>query len=199
MIHTVGDSHAYHPWHNMGNCIKHIVPETLAYSVGRDGLNRVDISQYEDIKDGDLVVFSFGEIDCRCHINRFVAEDNSYENIISDVVDGYISTVKKNEEKIDKKITIAAFNIVPPPESTTPENPNYPFRGSPQQRLDYVKFFNKRLKLLCEAEGYIFIDIFKEHCNNRGFLNTTYTDGHVHVIDPLFLKDFLQKEGWLEQ
>ena len=75
-IHTIGDSHSFFGFdtnktNKSSTIINHnIRPATLAYSVGRDKLNRLDIRKFDDIKDNDILIFSFGEIDCRCNIKN---------------------------------------------------------------------------------------------------------------------------------
>ena len=39
-----------------------------------------------NVKDNDTIVFCFGEIDCRCHINKHVSKENTYQMIINSIV-----------------------------------------------------------------------------------------------------------------
>ena len=80
MIHTFGDSHARGDtgkrcsiagWQYCDNVAAHWLGAILCYSFGKENLDRCNISDEKyNVKDGDSVVFSFGEIDCRCHINK---------------------------------------------------------------------------------------------------------------------------------
>jgi len=196
-IHTIGDSHSIQPWKYIPNIVNHHIDRCLAYSVGRDGLDRLNIKLYDDIKEGDIVIFSFGEIDCRCHINRFITETKSYQNIIADIVDKYIKVIKLNLNIIDKNLTVGIFNIVPPQKLPYPENPEFPFRGSSSERLNYVKQFNFDLKQHCDNEDFTFIDIYDKYADKDGFLNTKYSDGHVHIADPIFLIKYLKELNWI--
>lgn len=92
----------------------HITPATLAYSVGRDKLNRLDIRKFDHIKDNDILIFSFGEIDCRCNLKKHTNEENYKENI-ENIVIKYIETIKMNvnlSKNTYKKVCI--YNVVPP-------------------------------------------------------------------------------------
>jgi hypothetical protein len=74
-IHTVGDSHSYYGWSGI---IHHHLGAVLCYSFGKEKLNKCDIRNF-DIKDGDTVIFCFGEIDCRCHIHKHITETTTYQ------------------------------------------------------------------------------------------------------------------------
>ena len=196
-IHTIGDSHCWSPWVQVPNTICHNIANCLAYSVGRDGLNRLNIKSYDVIQPNDIVVFCFGEIDCRCQINRFVTKTKTYENIISDIVAKYIEVVKMNLNNVNKNLTVGIYNVVPPQKLSYPENPEFPFRGSPLERLNYVKTFNSELKKYCDSEGFTFVDIYDKYADTDGFLNSKYSDGHVHIVDPVFLIEYLKELNWI--
>jgi hypothetical protein len=69
-IHTIGDSHSGHGWSNI---INHPLGAVLCYSFGQKKLNICNICKF-NIKDGDTIVFCLGEIDCRCHIHKYITE-----------------------------------------------------------------------------------------------------------------------------
>ena len=72
-IHTFGDSHSYSGWERIKNIkinIHHLGP-ILAYSFGRDGLSRNNIANScFNVNENDIVIFCFGEIDCRGHVHK---------------------------------------------------------------------------------------------------------------------------------
>jgi hypothetical protein len=51
----------------------HHLGVVLCYSIGIGGLNRINIKNF-NVEDRDIVIFSFGEIDCRCHIKKIYKE-----------------------------------------------------------------------------------------------------------------------------
>ena len=176
MIHTIGDSHSQSGWGTDVN--QHWLKDKLCYSVGRDG---IDISTY-GINEGDIVIFCFGEIDCRCHVHK-------HQNI--DFI------IKKYFEAINnlslKNIKICIYNVPPPCKKNddTYDDPNYPFLGTNEERKGYYLYFNKKLKETCEEYGYIFFDIYDKYTDENGFLNKEMSDGHVHIADGKYIQEFL--------
>lgn len=198
-IHTIGDSHSFFGFdtnktNKSSTIINHnIRPATLAYSVGRDKLNRLDIRKFDDIKDNDILIFSFGEIDCRCNIKKHTNEENYKENI-DNIVINYVETIKLNVNLSKKHIKkICIYNIVPPPrKANASENKDTPFLGTDQERLNYVLYFNKKLKEYCSYNNFLFFDVYDKYSDECGFLLSKLSDGHVHIKNGKFINDFIQ-------
>jgi len=97
-IHTFGDSHAsniHSGWKHCDNIKAHHLGPILCYSFGKEILNRCNIENF-NIKDNDSVIFSFGEIDCRCHIHKHITTVKYYKMIIDELVNNYIHAIKIN-------------------------------------------------------------------------------------------------------
>jgi hypothetical protein len=187
-IHTIGDSHSMYGWRYIPGVVVHHIGPKLCYSIGRDGLTLDDSYGLET---GDIVVFSFGEIDCRCHIHKYVGEGKSYQNIIDDIVEAYISRVCALALSIPT-IRFCIYNVVPAVErSTTCENSEYPFLGTDEERKAYTRYFNACLRVECAANKLTFIDVHDLYSDERGFINHKYSDGHVHINNPLFITTFI--------
>ncbi len=187
-IHTIGDSHSMYGWRNIPGVVVHHIGPKLCYSIGRDGLTLDDSYGLEA---GDIVVFSFGEIDCRCHIHKHVGEGKSYQTIIDDIVVAYIGRVCALALSMPT-VRFCIYNVVPAVErSTTSENREYPFLGTDDERKAYTQYFNARLGAECVANNLTFIDVYDAYSNGRGFLNRAYSDGHVHINNPLFITTFI--------
>lgn len=197
-IHTFGDSHTRTDnvagWQYCGDVVSHWLGATLCYSFGRDKLERCDISKKEyNVKQGDTVVFSFGEIDCRCHIHKYITQDKTYQMIINEIIDNYEKAIKINIDncKVDLK-NVCIYNVVPTVQKyNTFENPEYPYLGTDEERKNYVLYFNECLKEKCQKNNWIFIDIYKYYADNNGFLNKFLSDGNVHIRDGTYLKEFV--------
>lgn len=194
MIKTIGDSHSDGKWSNWDS-----VPgvETnwlkgqgkLAYSIGRDG---IDITNF-DIKEGDTVIFCFGEIDCRCHVHKHVNKDKSYKNVIDEIVFSYINAIKKNINIIPNT-KFCVYNVVPPVrKAKVHQNPEYPHLGSDNDRKNYHEYFNKKLKEYCIENDFIFFDVYKEYSDDEGFLKKEMSDNNVHLRDPKPRVEFIKK------
>ena len=84
-------------WQYCDNVAAHWLGAILCYSFGKENLDRCNISDEKyNVKEGDSVVFSFGEIDCRCHINKHITQEKTYQMIIDDLVDSYVKAIKIN-------------------------------------------------------------------------------------------------------
>jgi hypothetical protein len=184
MIYTVGDSHCRSGFqHIRGINPIHLGPK-LCFSIGRDGIN------LDRFNDGDTVILCFGEIDCRCHIHKYVTKETRYQQIIDEIVLNYFKAIKLSTQK---KLRICIYNIVPPPVSVEVEDLVFPLRGSIEERISYVKYFNQKLKEGCLLNNYIFIDIYDKYSNSDGSLNMSLSDGVIHIRDKLTLEEELYK------
>jgi hypothetical protein len=190
-IHTIGDSHSHNGWSVITN--HHLGPR-LCYSFGRDKLNFCDIRNF-NIQDGDTIIFSLGEIDCRCHVNKHINETTNYEDIIDNIVYNYIEAIKLNIEISQLKLkNICVYNIVPPIQKhNTHENPDQPYLGSDDERKNYVLYFNKKLKEKCSENNYIFFDIYNNYIDENGFLRKDLSDDNVHIREGKYITNFINK------
>ena len=187
MIHTFGDSHADHEHSHWGyirlpniNIKTHHLGPKLMYTFGKLGYNVLNIKNY-DVCENDIVIFCFGEIDCRNHVHKHITDNYSYKEIINDMVYNYFNAIKQNVEQY-KNIKTCVYNVVPPTRGfyCYPEHP-FPFLGSDDERKIYYKYMNEKLKEFCKDYNYYFFDIYDECCDNEGFLKTEYSDGNVHL------------------
>ena len=183
-IHTFGDSHSFNGW--SGVKTHHLGPK-LCYNFGKKMLDVCNISKF-NIKNGDTLIFCFGEIDCRCHIHKHINKTISYQVVIDNIVDGYFIAIKKNINNIKLKNNniklknICVYNVVPPiQKNNTKENPEYPYLGNDEERKEYVLYFNKKLKEKCDECNYIFFDIYDKYTDDNGFLRKDLSDGNVHI------------------
>jgi len=201
-IVTVGDSHALHGWidfHSKTNkhtydgntgldlneqwvdnmFIKsHSFAGTLCYTFNKQDFDRFDISNF-DICDGDILIFSFGEIDCRSHVHKYINDEKSYKEIITPIVNDYFSAIKREINKLNKNLNkICVYNIIPPTEKKYLDNAGHvSCLGSDEERKLYYNYFNKLLKEGCLSNGFTFFDIYDKVVDNEGFLDRKYSDG----------------------
>ena len=189
-IHTVGDSHSYYGWSGI---IHHHLGPVLCYSFGKDKLNKCDIRNF-DIKDGDTVIFCFGEIDCRCHIYKHITDTITYQDIINDIVIDYFEAIDLNISISPIKLkTICVYNVVPPVQKyITVENSSFPYLGSDEERKQYVLYFNEKLKEKCIEKNYLFFDIYDNYTDENGFLRKDLSDNNVHIGNGLYISNFIR-------
>lgn len=184
VIHTFGDSHSYSGWNEIPNLQIHHLGPKLCYSFGRDGLTI-------NVQNGDVVIFCLGEIDCRCHVHKYITDSLDYTQIIDAIVDKYFISIAEAVQPFSN-IKTCVYNVVPPIEKlNAEENPEYPFLGTDSQRKQYVQYFNKKLKEKAAEYGYIFFDVYDKYTDSNGFLNKQLSDGNVHILDGKYIREFI--------
>lgn len=196
-IHTFGDSHAINGWDSITSIeiIKHHVGARLCYTIANEK-NILDTCTYQSpvniaVKNNDIVIFSFGEIDCRCHIHKHINETTSYETIIDSIVENYILMILDNTKRFEN-LKICVYNVPPPVHKhNCLENSEQPFLGSDEDRQKYVLYFNIKLKQICEKNNFIFFDIYNKYIDECGFLNKHLSDNNVHIQNGKFIEEFL--------
>jgi hypothetical protein len=201
MLHTIGDSHCWIPYKKIPDVKTHWLGPVLAFSVGRDGLHRCNISG-TGMKPNDWIIFSFGEIDCRGHIHKHITAENTYQRQIDEIVEKYFNTINLNKDLFKFDINIAVNNVVPPyPYDRTQNqdcfNHQFPFIGTDDQRKLYVNYFNQKLKENCLKNNYLFVDVYFEYSDQFGFLDIPLSDTNCHIGDPIYLTQFLKKHNIL--
>ena len=195
MIHTFGDSHCTEACGVFGvfNIQRHHLGPILCYSFGKEKLNRLNIKNY-NIQENDTCIFTFGEIDCRNHINTYISSTNTYQNIIDNMIDNYFIAIDLNVKQYNR-ITVYVYNVIPP--ANIQWQYPYPYKGSNEERLQYVTYFNQKLKEYCNKYNYKFFDIYNMYADNNGYLNQAYSyDGcHLSQNTSMFIKDFMDKNN----
>lgn len=186
-IHTFGDSHASNLYSHWGyinlpdvNIICNHIGGKLMYSFGRLGLKLLNIRKH-GVKENDIVIFCFGEIDCRNHVHKHVSEKKTYKDVIHELVINYFDSINKNKI-LYNNIKICVYNVVPPHKylKTKPNHP-FPYLGSSEERKLYYNYMNSKIKELCKINNFIYFDIYKESCDEQGFLKKEYSDGNCHL------------------
>jgi hypothetical protein len=194
-IHTLGDSHSMFGWKDISGIVVHHIGPKLAFSVGRDGLV---VGPEYGIQAGDTVIFSFGEIDCRCHVYKHVTPETPARAIVDSITTSYLSAIR-DVGRAQPGVRICIYNVVPAVQRhTSAENREYPFLGTDEQRREFTLLFNEFLAAKCAGHGFTFIDVYARYTNAEGYINRAYSDGHVHIRDPVFIREYLVNHGFLK-
>ena len=190
-IHTIGDSHSGNGWTGI---TQHHLGAVLCYSFGKEKLHRCDIRNF-NINDGDTIVFCLGEIDCRCHIHKYITDSITHQEIINAIVDSYFEAIELNVITSQIKLkNVCVYNIVPPIQKhNTWEHPEYPYLGSDEERKQYALYFNKMLKEKCIEKGYIFFDVYDKYADENGFLRKELSDDNVHISNGIHITTFINE------
>jgi hypothetical protein len=192
-IFTFGDSHSFYPFNKLKYIDVNSIGPTLAFSIGRDRLKRLNLKDYP-VKEGDTVIFCFGEIDCRCHVHKYINETKEYKSIIKPIVDLYFEGIQEIVSEI-KNLKTYIYNVVPPIEidETVWNNPEYPFLGTNEERKLYALYFNECIREKCKEYGYGFFDIYDKYTDSNGFLLKSESDLNVHILNPQHHHDFIAR------
>lgn len=192
-FHIFGDSHARACFAGMPNSVNHAANSMTMHRVGRDGLNAVNCKA-NGVVDGNTVFWVFGEIDCRCHVQRQVDLGREYENVMKELVENYFRTIRQNDIQFEK-LKHVIVSVVPPVRMEDfyrvnpplPAEHPFPFVGSDERRVEITKDMNRRLETKAREHEYRFLDINTHYTRDDGTLKFELSDGICHVRDNAFI------------
>jgi len=179
-IYTAGDSHCVFAWCEIPDVTTYTAGPMTMYSWGLNK-NKVCGAVPKDA----IVVMCSGEIDCRCHVHNH----QPWKETIDDLVDKYLIAIREETADRDLK-NVWIYNVVPPlrPDEIVAEAPNYPLVGSGEERVQYVKYMNKKLS---ESE-FTFVDVYDKYSDENGFMKFKLSDGHHHIQNSKYLSEWLE-------
>lgn len=164
------------------------------HRIGRD--NRIiKFVNKKKLQGNDIIIIAYGEVDCRCHIQRQIDMGRNEDEIINELVANYIRTIKNNiTEAIVNAIIVG---VIPPTKQTEhdalhgPIMHEFPFVGSDEARVRYTNKVNKILEELAAENKFIFFNPYSYYTRDDGTLKRELSDLSVHLGDnSQFLKSF---------
>lgn len=200
IVHIFGDSHALYCFSNNGvmawreesiftykRDITLNIPMVIhwgsctMHKVGRDGLSYLDISK-AGVKEGDICIFVYGEIDVRMHIGRQrdVNERDQWE-IIETLTSNYMRTIKANRALFHDVIFVLMSVLPPAYNAAAQPHPNYPLYGTIEDRVAIAKQLNESIESVALKNGFLFLNVYPLYADLNGALTLGLSDGHVHV------------------
>lgn len=183
-IYTVGDSHAIHAWLKIPGVSARSVGPMLMHSFNEARAAHI----IQDIPEEGIIVFSWGEIDCRCHVKKHEPWKETVDKLAAD----YIATILEMTKNSGQEVWV--YNVLPPPrKGTFIESEGFPLVGTDEERLAYARRMNYRLRKGCEANGLVFVDVFEDYADENGFLRFDMSDGHVHIEDEKPLARWIER------
>lgn len=205
MITIFGDSHAYSSFIGLYKVDERMVaihsqPSMTMHRVGRDNellhcsstpiiQHNYKITKMQNSTNTGLkstFVFLYGEVDCRCHIQKQIDLGRDEDDIIKTLVEKYFQTIANNiskseiqesnrmmspfifrvalrEVKSEKpSFSVIVVGITPPlskMEYETIHGPithEFPFVGTDECRVRYTRKMNDCIKKMCSEYGYYF-------------------------------------------
>jgi hypothetical protein len=195
MIYIYGDSHALFSFKNLDLSHNNLYrPSITMFRIGRDNLI-INFNKYNMEKD-DIIVLSYGEVDCRCHIQQQINYGKNEDDIINELVNKYFTTIKNNTKGLDIKIIIVG--VIPPTKQYDyevlhgPIKHNFPFVGSDKDRVRYTNKVNKLLQEKAVECNYIYFNAYSYCTRPDGTLKHEMSDTIQHLGDnSVFLENFV--------
>lgn len=196
MIFIFGDSHANFCTKNLN--MPHInlhQNSVTMHRIGRDNIIPNFQSAFNNIE--STFIFFYGEVDCRCHIDRQLKLGRQLDEIVDELTSKYITTIKNNIHTFN---TIIVCSITPAMRRKEcedvhgPVTHEFPFLGSDEERVHYTKLMNNSLKTkLQNLENFIFFDFTDYYSRPDGSLIYELSDGICHINDNSFIIQNLEK------
>jgi hypothetical protein len=190
MIHIYGDSHARFSFNNLEKPNNNLnVPSITMFRIGRDNII-INFNKYT-IKPNDIIVLSYGEVDCRCHIKRQINLGKDEDDVIHELVNNYIRTIRNNTIDLDVKIIIVG--VIPPTKQDDFEKLNgpilheFPFVGTDEDRVRYTNKINKLLEEMSNNNNYMYFNPYSYYTRDDGTLKYELSDNNVHLRDNSYL------------
>ncbi len=185
MLYFYGDSHANFSFKGLN--IQHInryEPSITMFRIGRDN---IIINYDHTVHDNNSVIsIGYGEVDCRCHIQRQINLGHSEDNVINSLVNNYFKTISNN---INRNKAVIIIGIVPPVNQAEYEALNgpitheFPIVGSDENRVRFTNKMNNKIKTLCQDHGYIYFNPYDYYTREDGTLKFELSDKNVHIGD----------------
>jgi hypothetical protein len=186
---SLGDSHSQIVAGTGDMVIVHLGPVTM-HRVGRPGELEALVARWcEHHRIGwrrlgvrvagrrDIMLFSFGEIDVRCHVGRQLETGRSLDDVIESLVVPFLDQASALTAALG--CTVAVLEIPPP--SDIPGDADMPVVGVVEDRVRWTAMGNTALRELAPARGMRVVATPSVLVDDRGCLKREYSDGSVHL------------------
>lgn len=181
-IYSIGDSHSAFNFNH--------IPEVKPIGLGPITMFRIgrDKTKFEELPEGCIAIFCFGEIDVRTQLANHVG--NSEDYVIEKLASDYIDTILLQKDR----------NIIPVIMGVTPACKGSglsPYFGTDDDRARYCKKLNNYLRVLCAKNELSMLDIYDYYVGDNGLLIEELSDGANHIWNTKFVEkvfyEFLEK------
>ena len=194
MIYIYGDSHARFGFKDLK--LPHINLYESSITMFRIGRDNIIINFNNNIHNkNSILCFVYGEVDCRCHIQKQIILGNNEDDIINGLICNYFTTIMNNLNEYKKIIVVG---IIPQRNKNDYEKINgeitheYPFVGNDEDRVRYTTKMNELIKNYCYNNDYIYFNPYDYYTNEDGTLRSEFSDTNVHLgNNSFFLEKFI--------
>lgn len=196
MIYIYGDSHANRSFKNIKLPVtdRHCNSITM-FRIGRDNLI-INFNKNEKMIETDIIMLSYGEIDCRCHIQRQVNAGRNEDDVIHELVHKYFQTIQNNVVQTCKIIIIGIIPTTKQCEHEALYGPithEFPFVGTDEYRVRYTNKVNNKLEEYAHANNYVYFNPYAYYARPDGTLKFELSDTYGHLRDnSYFLEKFYE-------
>lgn len=127
----------------------------------------------------DIVLLTFGEIDCRIH-TYYQFKKNNEKYSLDEIIDKTVSNYGAISHQIrEKGIKLCICSVSP---TTTVGNEyNVPFYASPEIRSHITRKFNEKLQEFCTIHQYPYINIYPKVSDENGIMLKEYAGDQIHL------------------
>jgi hypothetical protein len=193
MIFIFGDSHAR--FNFAGLTQPHVNHSTNSITMHRVGRDQVLIGFEEGQNDKETVfVCAFGEIDCRCHIQRQIDAGREKEEVINELVSKFMQTCERSFKTFKKVVICAITPALRRSDYESVHGPithEFPFVGTDEQRVEHTMLMNALLEKSCMKQGYAFLNVISDYQRPDGTLKYELSDQNSHILEnSLILEKF---------
>jgi hypothetical protein len=125
------------------------------------------------IKNGDAVLYSFGQIDIGWHLGKQIDTcGKDLDEILETLAVNYLNSIKITTQNHPDLLKVV-YSILPPsPDSGL----SIPYAGTIELRAEATKILNANLRLLCPKYGFEFLDVYDDFSDADGILNPEIRD-----------------------
>lgn len=194
-LFSIGDSHSAALRETRGVTGVHLGPVTL-HRAGRPGeLERLAAASLlgptlgshtgraarpivkSIIREGDSVLYSFGEIDVRAHFQQHWPEYGAPADLARALAYRGVAAGASLAALTGAR---AGFASVTPPAADI-DDVEFPTTGSVTERHDWTVLLNEALADACATFAILFVDFFAAYADAAGQLDPSRSDGAVHI------------------
>jgi hypothetical protein len=150
----------------------------------------------QKVTEKDTVLLVYGEVDCRCHIQRQIDSGRNENDVICELISNYFRTIRN---KIHPRAKVVIVSIIPPTKQNEYESLHgaithaFPFVGTDEARVRYTIKMNHLLEQNAKHNGYYFFSPYAHCTRPDGTLCFEMSDTCGHLKDAtILLEQFVQ-------
>lgn len=198
-VHVIGDSHSL-LFNDPLFQIHYVGPATAYNLISNSSTNHSKQKIYEILKKlpknkKNILLFVFGEIDCRIHIYKISKERKvSLKNVIRDTATTYINNIKDFNKKFNH-IQVVIFNVLPQGEQANYYQVKY--YSSRKTRMMITRELNILLEKFCKKNTIPFIKVFDKLVDSKDERKKEFIFDEVHFnskIIPFIINEMKDKK-----